>query len=244
MDQQYFYIKVQEEEEGLLKNRNNITTGILHFHYMIAFLAIISFLLITLLFLLPTEQKVIAQIAIEGLQPEANITDFVPATNVTKVDVKGTQIPIVEKISDKGIYNVQLRWNPNPAVLLPKEGFDLTIYFKDPNVAQGVIEEEGTEPEGQEVEREGDIEQEEIEEPGSSMILPLMPVESYDITVHSENGNLLWQKTNQAVHGGRAFERVVFTNEYIGPITIEISNITGGQSGTDSVSFNARVTEN
>ena len=150
---------------------------------------------------------------------------------------------MAEKLSDKGQYTVQLRWNPNPAILLPKDGFDLTIYFMDPNVAQEVIEEEGIEPEGEEVEQDGDVEQEEIEEPGSSLILPLMPVETYDISLYSDDGSVLWKKVDQIVTGGRAFERVVFANGYVGPITIEISNITGGQRGTDSVSFNARVIE-
>lgn len=236
-----FYTKVRKEKKDLYKEKNKTMT--LFSYYSILILVVSSLLFaINLLLLLPSERTAIAQIAFEGLEPPANTTEFSPsAANVTQLDVKGTQIPMVEKLSDKGSYIVQLRWNPNPAILLPQEGFDLTIYFMNPNIAQEVIEEEGIEPEGEEVEQEGDVEQEEIGEPGSSMILSLMPVETYDISIYSDDGSVLWKKVDQTVTGGRAFERVVFANEYNGPITIEINNITGVQSGTDSVSFNARI---
>ncbi len=115
---------------------------------------------------------------------------------------------------------MQLRWNPDPAVLLPQEGFILTIYFIDPNVAEEVLQ------------------------PGSYSVLPLIPVESYDITITSDDGTVLWDSINQMPAGGRAVERVIFANEYRGPITIELSDITSRDRGTDSVTFNARVIEN
>jgi hypothetical protein len=94
----------------------------------------------------------------------------------------------------------------------------------------------------------------------------MVPIESYDIIIYSDNGEELWKKANQPVQAGRAYERVTFEKPHTGNITIQINNIkSGGSMGgtiagplsgsnenkssderlaTDSVKFTARVIEN
>jgi hypothetical protein len=67
-----------------------------------------------------------------------------------------------------------------------------------------------------------------------SLIERMVPIQSYDIAVYSDDGRELWKKTNQAVQGGRAYERITLEEPYTGNITVSIFNIkgTGGISGT------------
>jgi hypothetical protein len=98
-----------------------------------------------------------------------------------------------------------------------------------------------------------------------SIIQRMVPIESYDISVYSDNGEQLWKKANQPVQAGRAYERITFENPYTGGITIQINNIkSGGNMGgtiggplsgpnetkssdekaeTDSINFTATVVE-
>jgi hypothetical protein len=87
-----------------------------------------------------------------------------------------------------------------------------------------------------------------------SLIERMVPIQSYDIAVYSDDGRELWKKENQAVQGGREYERITLEEPYTGNITISIQNIKGLTSPTtiigngknnnqssESVSFNARV---
>ncbi|MGI8833136.1 MAG: hypothetical protein ACR2IS_10930 [Nitrososphaeraceae archaeon] len=67
-----------------------------------------------------------------------------------------------------------------------------------------------------------------------SLIERMVPIQSYDMSVYSDDGRELWKKANQAVQGGRAYERVTFEEPYKGNITFSIFNIkgTGGIIGT------------
>jgi hypothetical protein len=67
-----------------------------------------------------------------------------------------------------------------------------------------------------------------------SLIERMVPIQSYDIAVYSDDGRELWKKANQAVQGGRAYERITLEEPYTGNITVSIFNIkgTGGISGT------------
>lgn len=198
---------------------------------------VIIMLFVSINYLLSSAYDAYAQVEISGLEPPANMTGLLPA-NTTELDVKGTQRPIVEKLSDQGQYDIQLRWSQNPSII-PRQGFDMQILFLNANAPEDMAE----------VIPKTETNFTSMSTVGSSgytdpsIILPLMPVESYDITIYSDNGNVLWNKANQAVHGGRAFERVIFENDYAGPITIKIDNINGlrDDTSTDSVTVNARV---
>jgi hypothetical protein len=126
----------------------------------------------------------------------------------------GSQGPITTKISDKGIYKVQLTFvSPSPIQspsILPKKGFQMEVDFLNasapPPATQTIPQKESA---GQ---------------PG--IIQRLVPIDSFDMTIYSSNGKVLWNKTNQAVTSGRAIETISFTNSsYAGDITILIDNI-------------------
>jgi len=113
---------------------------------------------------------------------------------------------VIEKISDKAMYKVQLRSN-GPFNFLPKNGFDMQILFLNTNAS---------EPSATSIVREQEQQQ------------PI-PVNSFDITIYSDNGKVLWQKTNQTITAATAFEKIAFTNgsgyNGGGGITIQITNI-------------------
>jgi hypothetical protein len=117
---------------------------------------------------------------------------------------------VIEKMSDKAMYKVQLRSN-GPFNFLPKNGFDMQILFLNANAS---------EPSATSIARE----QQQQQQP--------TPVNSFDITIYSNKGKVLWQKTNQTITAATAFEKVAFTNGggYNGGgggggITIQITNI-------------------
>jgi hypothetical protein len=62
-----------------------------------------------------------------------------------------------------------------------------------------------------------------------------VPVDSFDMTIYSNNGKILWNKTNQAVTAGRATETVSFNGNYTGPVTILINNIKSSNVMTGSI---------
>ena len=77
--------------------------------------------------------------------------------------------------------------------------------------------------------------------PVPSVIQPNVPVDSYDITIYSDHGKVLWNKVNQPVTGGRGLQTVKFTNGgYTGSMTIQITNIKSGTIQPNSVAFTAK----
>ena len=164
----------------------------------------------------------------EQLEPPGNIS--VPSNqsdivlNTTKTD-----IPVLEKISDNGTYRVQIRWGQPPS-LLPENGFDMEIIFLNasapPSTLQTFPTTETNETDASRMGSTGYTD--------PSLIERMVPIQSYDMTVYSDDGRELWKKENQAVQGGRAYERVTLEQPYTGNITISIQNIkgTGGLSGT------------
>jgi hypothetical protein len=164
----------------------------------------------------------------EQLEPPGNIS--VPSNqsdivlNTTKTD-----IPVLEKISDNGTYRVQIRWGQPPS-LLPENGFDMEIIFLNASAPPATLQTfPTTETNETDASRMGSTG---YTDP--SLIERMVPIQSYDMTVYSDDGRELWKKQNQAVQGGRAYERVTLEQPYTGNITISIQNIkgTGGLSGT------------
>jgi hypothetical protein len=137
----------------------------------------------------------------------------------------GSQAPVTTKVSDKGIYKVQLTFVSTLPIqsphILPKKGFQMEIDFLNASAPP---------PAGQTIpQKESAIRGESsVGMPGSQpgVVQRLVPVDSFDMTIYSSNGKVLWNKTNQAVTGGRAIETISFTNSsYSGDITILINNI-------------------
>ena len=143
---------------------------------------------------------------------------------------------LLEKVSDKGNYRVQVMWNES-SLFLSKKGFDMEIDFLN---ASAPLPTTNTVPQKESnLKGESSLGSSRPSVPAS--IQPTVPVDSYDITIYSNQGKVLWKKLNQPVTGGRGLERVAIVNGYIGDITIQITNIKSGSIPPNSVTFTARV---
>jgi len=143
---------------------------------------------------------------------------------------------LLEKISDKGNYRVQVMWNES-SHFLSKKGFDMEIDFLN---ASAPLPTTNTVPQKESnLKGESSLGASRPSVPAS--IQPTVPVDSYDITIYSNQGKVLWKKLNEPVTGGRGLERIAFVNGYIGDITIQITNIKSGSIPPNSVTFTARV---
>jgi hypothetical protein len=195
----------------------------------------------------------------EPLETPGNISSNID-TKDTVLNKTGTDLPILEQLSDKGNYLIQIRWGQNPS-LLAASGFDMEIVFLNASQPEAT-------PESFPI-KETNVTGDSFVGSGGytdpSLIQRMVPIESYDIAVYSDNGEQLWKKANQPVQAGRAYERITFENPYTGGITININNIKsagnmGGTIGgplsgpnenksndekaqTDSINFTATVVE-
>jgi hypothetical protein len=143
---------------------------------------------------------------------------------------------LIEKVSDKGNYRVQIMWNES-SLFLSNKGFDMEIDFLN---ASAPLPTADTVPQKESnLKGESSLGASRPSVPAS--IQPTVPVDSYDVTIYSNQGKVLWNKLNQPVTGGRGLERVAFVNSYIGDITIQITNIKSGSIPPNSVTFTARV---
>ena len=167
---------------------------------------------------------------------------------------QGGQGMILEKISDKGNYRVQIMWNQlgsqsatavpsgntTSSPTIPKQGFEMEVDFLNASAPL---------PTGKTVpQRESGIKSESPvgasvnQIPTPSIIQTTVPIDSYDITIYSDDGRQLWKKLNQPVTAGRGVQRVIFENSnYTGGITIQITNIKSGDIPPNAVTFTAKV---
>jgi hypothetical protein len=155
---------------------------------------------------------------VHGLQnlTYLNIKDTsVQSSNANNNNVKSATLNmtnngnVIEKISDKGLYRVQLRSNESFGYL-PKKGFDMQILFLNASSAS----------------TQSNINNATIAGSQQQQMKQLVPVNGFDITIYSNNGKVLWQKTNQTINAATAFENVTFANGgYSGGITIQLTNI-------------------
>jgi hypothetical protein len=195
----------------------------------------------------------------QALEVPGNVSSNID-TKDTVLNKTGTDLPILEQLSDKGNYLIQVRWGQDPS-LLAASGFDMEIVFLNTSESEAT-------PESFPI-KETNVTGDSFVGSGGytdpSIVQRMVPIESYDITVYSDNGEQLWKKASQPVQAGRAYERITFENPYKGGITIQISNIKaagnmGGTIGgplsgpdennptddraeTDSINFTATVVE-
>jgi hypothetical protein len=167
---------------------------------------------------------------------------------------QGGQGMVLEKVSDKGSYRVQIMWNQlgsqnasaipsgnatsSPAI--PKQGFDMEIDFLN---ASAPLPSGKTVPQKESrIRSESPVGASANQMPTPSIIKTTVPIDSYDITIYSDHGQELWKKLNQPVTAGRGVQRVVFEDtNYTGGITIQIKNIQSGNIPPNAVTFTARV---
>lgn len=163
------------------------------------------------------------------LNPAGNVSVSSGESDIV-LNTTSADIPVLERPSDKGTYIVQLRWSQAPS-LLPEDGFDMEVVFLNASAPRATSQ---TFPTTETNQSEGASTVGSTGYTDPSLIERMVPIKSYDITIYSDDGRELWKKENQAVQGGRAYERVTLEEPYTGNITISIQNIEGmgGLSGT------------
>jgi hypothetical protein len=174
-------------------------------------------------------------------QEEPTITPNV--TQQGQLNATGDGEPVLEQVSEKGIYRVLLRW---PQPLNPQAGLQIELVFLNASAPEPTPE---------------NIPQKETNATGAStpgasgftdpgIIEPTLPIESYDIAIYADDGRELWKKVDQPGLGGRGTQRIDFAGNYTGPVTINITDIRPGwdvgetttaEDMTDSVTFAATV---
>ncbi|HEU4606149.1 MAG TPA: hypothetical protein VFS46_07925 [Nitrososphaera sp.] len=179
--------------------------------------------------------------------PLAMILLFLPAfaqeENATqgslRLQVPDDGEPVLEQMSEKGTYLVQLRWPQDGPT--PQAGLQIELVFVNASSPQPT-EENFPQAGANETGKSG------FTDPG--MTETLLPVESYDIAIYAGDGRVLWEKTDQPGEGGRGSQSIDFEGNYTGPVTINVTNIRPGWDAgetvtaedlTDSVSFSATV---
>jgi hypothetical protein len=141
--------------------------------------------------------------SIQNTNPNSNNNTTKPATAANIADHEN----VIERVSDRGIYRIQLRSDESFSSL-PKKGFDMQILFLNANSASA---QSNNNP---------------VIAGQQQQTNQLVPVNGFDITIYSNNGKVLWQKTNQTINAATAFENVTFANSGpSGGITIQLTNI-------------------
>jgi hypothetical protein len=146
---------------------------------------------------------------------------------------------ILEKISDKGNFRVQIMLNRS-SLALPKQGFEMEIDFLN---ASAPLPTGKTVPQKETAIRsESPVGGSVNQVPTPSILQTTVPVDSYDIAIYTDHGQELWKKLNQPATAGRGLQRIIFTNsDYSGGITIQITNIKSGSIPPNAVTFTAKV---
>ena len=168
---------------------------------------------------------------------------FAQQDNATQLNATSTDVPVLEQISENGIYRVQLKWPQTISDV--EDALQVEIVF---NNASAPMPTNTTIPqsEGNEtgVGTEAGLTVPEVlrGEP--------MHVESYDIAIYTPDGRKLWEQLDQPGQGGRATQRIELDSNYTGPVSIDISDIRPGGGGdetttaadmADSVTFTATI---
>jgi hypothetical protein len=163
------------------------------------------------------------------LEPPGNVSNSTDQEDIV-LNTTTTDIPVLEKLTDKGTYKVQLRWGQPPS-LLPENGFDMEIVFLNASSPPASPQ---TFPATETNETGAATTMGATGYTDPSLIERMVPIQSYDISIYSDDGRELWKKANQAVQGGRAYERVTLEKPYTGNITVSVFNIKGlgGLTGT------------
>jgi hypothetical protein len=145
----------------------------------------------------------------------------------------GLSTPVIQKISDKGIYNVTIKTGQSA---LPS-GLNFEIVFlnaSSPNLSAA--------PPGAETNTSLDKEMA-VGLTVPSVIERVIPVKSFDIRMTSPDGEELFNKTNEIPRGGRILENVNLNN-YTGNITISLDNILPDSAINDIIQKQVQLKSN
>jgi hypothetical protein len=161
----------------------------------------------------------------------------------TGLNITSTDAPVLQQVSEKGIYLVELKW---PLTYTdPENSLQVEIVFNNASAPPPTSD---TIPQ-----REDNMTGSGIED---ALTVPEvlggepMHVESYDIAIYTPDGRKLWEQLDQPGQGGRGTQRIELESNYTGPVTIDISDIRPGGGGNetataadmaDSVTFNVTI---
>ena len=151
-------------------------------------------------------------------------------TDKKALEVIGLSSPLIQKISDKGIYNITLKSGQSPFL----SGLNFEIVFL--NASSRNID---TPPSG----AESNITTDTPSASGltvPSVVEHVIPVKSFDVAITSNDGKELFKKTDEIPRGGRILENVNL-NGYTGNITISLYNIVPDSGITDIIKKQLKV---
>ena len=168
-----------------------------------------------------TTNIVFAQLSVDNPSEEKALTNI------------GLSTPIIQKISDKGIYNVTIRTGQSA---LPS-GLNFEIVFLNASSPSLIAA-----PPGAETNTSLDKEMA-VGLTVPSVIDRVIPVKSFDIRITSPDGEELFKKTNEIPRGGRILENVNLNN-YTGNITISLDNILPDSAINDIIQKQVQLKSN
>jgi hypothetical protein len=161
----------------------------------------------------------------------------------SQLNITSTDAPVLQQVSEKGIYLVELKW---PLVGVDAEdSLQVELVF---NNASAPPPTSNTIPQTEDNLTDSGIE--------DARTVPEilggepMHVESYDMAIFTPDGRKLWEQLDQPGQGGRATQRIELDNNYTGPVTVHVSDIRPGASMgvaasgadmTDSVTFTVTI---
>jgi hypothetical protein len=167
--------------------------------------------------------------------------------NNTTLKAPQSSVPVLEKLTDKGMYRVQLKWDSTS--LNPNGEFDMQVLFlnaSSPHSNSTNVPQRESNYTGYSV---GPNKTAGVD---TSIIDSPIPVDHYDVAIYDNSGHVLYSKVDQPGQASAGGITVSLGN-YTGGVTIAITNITaaaplGSTSSasnnpapTDSVKFSATV---
>src|SRR5919112_3015928 len=181
----------------------------------------------------------LAFVTVAGLLPSS----FAQQDTSSELNITSTDAPVLQQVSEKGIYLVDLKW---PLTYTDAEvSLQVELAFNNASAPPPTSD---TIPQ-----REDNFT---FSGPEDTRTVPAvlggepMHVESYDMAIFTPDGRKLWEQLDQPGQGGRATQRIELDSNYTGPVTIDISDIRPGGSGNetatatdmaDSVTFTATI---
>jgi hypothetical protein len=163
--------------------------------------------------------------------------------NSTGLNITNTDVPVLQQVSEKGIYLVELKW---PLVYSDAENsLQVELVFNNASAPPPTSD---TIPQ-----REDNFTDSGLEDTRTVPAIlggEPMQVESYDMAIFTPDGRKLWEQLDQPGQGGRATQRIELDSNYTGPVTVHISDIRPGASlgeaasgadMTDAVTFTVTI---
>lgn len=179
------------------------------------------FLIVLILYAIFTTNVAFAQLRVDNPSEEKALSNI------------GLSSPLIQKISDKGIYNITIKSGQSA---IPS-GLNFEIVFLNASSPSLSAAPSGAESNSS------------LDSPtASGLTVPsvverVIHVKSFDIRITSNDGQELFKKANEIPRGGRILENVDLNN-YTGNITISLDNIIPDSNVNDLIKKQVQLTSN